>query len=174
MVKGSVRHSVMSAKYAKPYSAEDRAPKSVVFDLLTPPTAAEPDVHPALVSRATATLNIDSLHGRDTRRFISADEQISNLFHPVFREDLFFPLPKIGVASFYTVSRLPLQEQSRLTLKLQSQEIQQGFLDARCSFLKCGIVSKNEKFRLFVLLPFFRSSVCMNKSCIHDLDDLSR
>jgi hypothetical protein len=57
----------MSAKYAKPYSAEDRAPKSVVFDLLTPPTAAEPDVHPALVSRATATLNIDSLHGRDTR-----------------------------------------------------------------------------------------------------------
>jgi hypothetical protein len=56
----------MSAKYAKPYSAEDRAPKSVVFDLLTPPTAAEPDVHPALVSRATATLNIDSLHGRDT------------------------------------------------------------------------------------------------------------
>jgi uncharacterized delta-60 repeat protein len=58
--------SVMSAKYAKPYSAEDRAPKSVVFDLLTPPTAAEPDVHPALVSRATATLNIDSLHGRDT------------------------------------------------------------------------------------------------------------
>jgi outer membrane biogenesis lipoprotein LolB len=60
--------SVMSAKYAKPYSAEDRVPKSVVFDLLTPPTAAEPDVHPALVSRATATLNIDSLHGRDTRR----------------------------------------------------------------------------------------------------------
>jgi hypothetical protein len=44
------------------------APESVVFDLLTPPTAAEPDVHPALVSRATATWNIDSIHGRDTSR----------------------------------------------------------------------------------------------------------
>jgi hypothetical protein len=64
---------VTSAKYAKPYSAEDRAPKSVVFDLLTPPTAAEPDVHPALVSRHAD--NAHMIMERDTS--VMSGEQYS-------------------------------------------------------------------------------------------------